>query len=139
MDFAYGPRLHGTVAATLAGTSAHLLVHDSRTLEVAQYHHLPHSLIERIDEVESVADLAARQDYSRFNSEYPQRFAAFTGFLARNGLPSAYSGSGAALAAFDASLSRAENANGVVSDSRPRPGVRQVLGRVRRALRGRVN
>ena len=136
MDFAYGPRLHGTVAATLAGTPAHLLVHDSRTLEVAQYHHLPHTLIERIDEVGSVSDLVAQQDYSRFNAAYPELFSRFTGFLGRNGLPNAYTGSGAALAAFDASTEPAARAKGVVSDTRSTPTLRQVLGRVRRKLAG---
>ena len=137
MDFAYGPRLHGTVAATLAGTSAHLLVHDSRTLEIARHHHLPHTLIERIEEVGSAADLAARQDYTAFNADYPDRFATFTGFLARNALPNAYAGSRTALAALEAAVARAADARGVVSDSRPRPGLRQVLGRVRRAVLGR--
>ena len=134
MDFAYGPRLHGTVAATLAGTSAHLLVHDSRTLEVAQYHHLPHTLIERLDEIGSVTDLAARQDYSSFNADYPELFSRFTAFLGRNGLSNAYTGSGAALAALDASTEAAANAKGVLSDVRPGPTLRQVLGRVRRSL-----
>jgi len=134
MDFAYGPRLHGTVAATLAGTSAHLLVHDSRTLEVAQYHHLPHTLIERLDEIGSVTDLAALQDYAHFNADYPELFSRFTAFLGRNGLPNAYTGSGAALAALDASTEAAANAKGVLSDVRPGPTLRQVLGRVRRSL-----
>lgn len=134
MDFAYGPRLHGTVAATLAGTSAHLLVHDSRTLEIAHHHHLPHTLIERLDEVRSVDDLVARQDYTAFNAEYPELFARFTAFLGRNGLRNAYEGDRTALAAFDASTERAASAAGVVSNTRPRRTLRQTLGRVRRAV-----
>jgi hypothetical protein len=72
-----------------------------------------------------------------FNAEYPQKFAQFTGFLARNGLPSAYSGNGAALAEFDASIENAARATGVVSDARPRPGLRQRLGQLRRNLTGK--
>jgi hypothetical protein len=134
MDFAYGPRLHGTVAATLAGTSAHLLVHDSRTLEIAQHHHLPYTLIERLGEVGSAHDLAARQDYTAFNAAYPELFARFTAFLGRNGLANAYEGENPALTAFDASTEHAANARGVLSNTRPRPTLRQVLGKVRRSL-----
>ena len=130
-------RMEAALAATLAGTPAHLLVHDSRTLEVAQYHHLPHTLIERIHEVGSVTDLVAQQDYSRFNTAYPELFSRFTCFLGRNGLPNAYTGSGAALAAFDASTETAARARGVLSDTRSAPTLRQVLGRVRRSLTGR--
>lgn len=113
-DFALGPRLHGTVAATLAGTSAHLLVHDSRTLEIAEHHGLPHTLTDDLGSV-SAADLAARQDYSTFNASYPELFGRFTDFLARNGLRSAYDAPGEALRAFDASLEKPARAEGVVS------------------------
>lgn len=137
-DFAFGPRLHGTVAATLAGTSAHLLVHDSRTLEVAQFHSLPHSLIERIDEISSAHDVAARQDYSRYHSEYPALFANFVDFLARNQLRSGYTDGGTALAAFDASIEKPSRAAAVVSAvpaQQPREGLmRRVKRVVRRVL-----
>lgn len=115
MDFAFGPRLHGTVAATLAGTSAHLLVHDSRTLEIAELHHLPHTLTEDLGSVRSAADLAARQDYTAFNAAYPELFGRFRAFLERNSLRSAYDGPQEALAAFDASLEPAAKAPGVIS------------------------
>jgi hypothetical protein len=115
MDFSFGPRLHGTVAATLAGTPAHLLVHDSRTLEIADYHHLPHTLTENLTDVRSAVDLAQRQDYSAFNSAYPELFGRFTQFLERNALHSAYDNPGAALEAFDASLEAPARAAGVVS------------------------
>lgn len=115
VDFAFGPRLHGTVAATLAGTSAHLLVHDSRTLEIAEHHHLPHTLTDDLGSVRSAADLAARQDYTAFNEAYRELFHRFTAFLERNDLRTAYDAPGAALEAFDASLEPAAQAKGVVS------------------------
>jgi hypothetical protein len=134
MDFAFGPRLHGTVAATLAGTSAHLLVHDSRTLEIAEHHHLPHTLTDDLGSVRSAADLAARQDYSAFNAAYRELCGRFTGFLERNSLRSAYDEPGAALEAFDASLESPARVPGVVSAQGVPANLRErVVARVRRA------
>jgi hypothetical protein len=134
-DFAYGPRLHGTVAAVLSGTPAHLLVHDSRTLEVAQHHHLPHSLTRDVDASTTARGLAADVDYSAFNAAYRDRFDAFVDFLERNGLRSAYrDGSGAALAAFDASIEPAAAARGVISGAPRRRTARQLAGTARRRL-----
>lgn len=133
IDFAFGPRLHGTVAATLAGTSAHLLVHDSRTLEIAELHQLPHTLTEDLGSVGSAADLAARQDYTAFNAAYPALFEQFTTFLRRNGLRPAYDRPGA-LPAFDASLEPAARAAGVVSAQGVPSGWRERLAaRLRRS------
>lgn len=127
VDFAYGPRLHGTVAATLAGTPAHLLVHDSRTLEVAEHHHLPHTATDQLDGVTAV-DLAAQHDYSEFNAAYPELYGRFVSFLARNELRSAHDQAGPALAAFDASLEPATQAKGVRSNEGARPTLRRRLG-----------
>ncbi len=44
-DFAYGTRFHGNVAALLGRTPALLLAHDSRTLELAEYHRMPYTLM----------------------------------------------------------------------------------------------
>ncbi len=39
-DLTFGSRLHGNIAAVLAGTPALLVTKDSRTKELAEYHHL---------------------------------------------------------------------------------------------------
>lgn len=135
-DFAFGPRLHGTVAATLAGTPAHLLVHDSRTLEVAQYHQLPHSLIEKLTSTDSASALAERTDYEAFNAAYPELLNRFVDFLTSNGLPNAYTRPGKALSDFDQSLATATSATGVLSAAKPPSTLRQRLGRIKRRLLG---
>ena len=44
-DFVFGTRIHGGIAALLAGTPATVLAHDSRTLELARYFAIPHRLL----------------------------------------------------------------------------------------------
>jgi polysaccharide pyruvyl transferase WcaK-like protein len=44
-DFVFGTRLHGGIAAVLAGTPAHLIAHAARTLELAQFRELAHLAI----------------------------------------------------------------------------------------------
>jgi hypothetical protein len=85
-EFAFGTRLHGNIAAVVAGTPAYLLTFDSRTTEVARHHGLPHA---RLGSVEADVDPAAlyeRADFSEFNTRQPELFDAYTGFLEKNDL-----------------------------------------------------
>lgn len=85
-DFSFGTRIHGNIVALSAGTPAHVLVHDARTLELAQFHDIPHTLVPRLPARVDVADLYAESDYTAFNAGHPARFRAFADFLERNGL-----------------------------------------------------
>ena len=85
-DFAYGTRFHGNVAALLAGTPAMMLAHDSRTLELAEYHRMPHRVQPHFDEPVSVEELYEATDLAPFNEALPERFGRYTAFLERNGL-----------------------------------------------------
>jgi hypothetical protein len=84
--FAYGTRFHGNVAALLGGTPAHLLAHDSRTLELAEYHRMPFTVMPELSADLRVEDLYAATDMSVFNAELPHGFERFTAFLERNRL-----------------------------------------------------
>ena len=64
-DFSFGTRIHGNIASLLAGTPAVLLAHDSRTLELAHYHQIPHRLIDQLPERPDAAQLYAEADWSR--------------------------------------------------------------------------
>lgn len=84
-DFAFGTRLHGSIAALLAGTPAHLVAHDSRTLELADYFDIPSTKItsdEKLDPIE----VYARSDFSKMISGHGARFDAYKAFLTKNGL-----------------------------------------------------
>ena len=89
-DFSFGTRIHGTIAAILAGTPALLLAHDSRTLELAQYHGIPHLQIKNVSPDIDALEMFEQADYSHFHARVPEVFARFTAFLEKNGLPHVY-------------------------------------------------
>jgi hypothetical protein len=85
-DFAYGTRFHGNVAALLGRTPALLLAHDSRTLELADYHQMPYRVMPELSADLKVEELYESTDMTAFNAELPQGFDRYTTFLERNGL-----------------------------------------------------
>jgi hypothetical protein len=89
-DFAVGTRLHGNVAGLLADIPSMLLVHDSRTHELAEFHDLPRRPVVDLAAAPSAEDLYAAFDPTAFNDVYPKRFAGFVEFLDRNGLHHVY-------------------------------------------------
>jgi hypothetical protein len=90
MDFSFGTRIHGNIAAILAGTPAYVFAHDSRTLELARYFDIPHRLMRDVPPDVDAADLYAEADYAALVSGHADRFATFTAFLARHGLRHAW-------------------------------------------------
>lgn len=100
MDFSFGTRIHGSIAAVLAGTPAMVLAHDSRTLELARYFDIPHRLLRDVPADIDAADLYAEADFTAFHAGHAARMEVFTGFLATHGLDHAFAHPGAA-EAFD--------------------------------------
>jgi hypothetical protein len=88
--FAFGTRIHGNIAAVLAGTPAVLLAHDSRVLELADYHGLPRTTIAEVGTEVDAAELYEFADFERFHRQHPENFTRFTEFLERNGLEHVY-------------------------------------------------
>lgn len=84
--FAFGTRLHGNIAALVAGTPAYVVVHDSRTLECARYFGIPHRPISKVGPDTDAAELYEEADFSALNRGHAERFARFAGFLQRHGL-----------------------------------------------------
>ncbi|CAM3890459.1 polysaccharide pyruvyl transferase family protein [Castellaniella denitrificans] len=88
-DFVFGTRLHGNIAGILGGTPAHLIAHDSRTIELANYHGIPYT------EYDSGSDFLAEDmfrdtSYEKFNDLMEDRFNVFLDFLRENNLSTAY-------------------------------------------------
>ncbi len=89
-DFSFGTRIHGNIAALVAGTPAYVLAHDSRTLELARYYDIPHRTIHRVSRRTDAADLYDEADYSAFNAGVAPRFEQFARFLGDHGLRHVY-------------------------------------------------
>ena len=84
--FAFGSRIHGNIAAILAGTPAYVLAHDSRTLELARYFGIPHRALRAGAPVVDAADLYEEADYASLNEGHAARFAVMQAYLRRHGL-----------------------------------------------------
>jgi hypothetical protein len=100
IDFSFGTRIHGTIAALLAGTPAVVLAHDSRTLELARYFEIPHRQLRDVPPDIDPADLHAEADFTALHDGHAERFATMIRYLAANGLDNVFAHDGAA-AAFD--------------------------------------
>ncbi|MFF2650637.1 polysaccharide pyruvyl transferase family protein [Streptomyces sp. NPDC058045] len=85
-DFSFGSRIHGNIAALLAGVPATVLCGDSRTLELARYFEIPHRKLSAATAELDPAELYEQADFGAFNRNHKERFDRFTGFLDRNGL-----------------------------------------------------
>ncbi|WP_329409801.1 polysaccharide pyruvyl transferase family protein [Streptomyces sp. NBC_00704] len=102
-DFSFGSRIHGNIAALLAGTPATVLAFDSRTLELCRYFEIPHRLLSEAPEDLDPAALYEESDFSALTGNHKGRFDRFTAFLDRNGLRNTFThGDGGA--AFDKRL-----------------------------------
>lgn len=88
IDVAFGTRIHGNVAALLAGRPAYVLAHDSRTLELARYFEIPHTDVSGPRGVTDInaAELFMKADYSAMKRNHASRLRATCAFLERNGL-----------------------------------------------------
>jgi hypothetical protein len=94
-DFSFGTRIHGTIAALLAGTPGVVVAHDSRTLELARYFDIPHRTIREVGPETDAADLYAAADYTALNEGHAARWATFESYLARHGVDHAFDHDGA--------------------------------------------
>jgi len=102
-DFAYGTRIHGNIAALLAGTPSVVLVHDSRTLELSRYFELPHQMLRDVPADIDPQELADAADFAPMFAGHRERFSRLSAFLDKNSLENTYS-HGDRGAAFEAHL-----------------------------------
>lgn len=133
-DFVFGTRIHGTIAALLAGTPAYVFAHDSRTLELAEYFAIPHRRMADVPPDVDAAELHAEADFQVFNEGHAARFATFADYLERHGLEHVFR-PGQDTLAFGRQLQATPFPPAVTARQTRR--LRRALRRLRNAPRGR--
>lgn len=88
-DFSFGTRIHGNIAALLAGVPSLTIPHDSRTAELAEYHQLPRYAPAR-EEFMTVAQLVEWFSADAMNRATRPNFERLRSFLHENGLESIF-------------------------------------------------
>ncbi|MEV7422767.1 MULTISPECIES: polysaccharide pyruvyl transferase family protein [unclassified Streptomyces] len=133
-DFSYGTRIHGNIAALLAGTPAVVLAHDSRTLELCRYYGIPHRMLAGLPADVHPEELYEQADFSGLVDGHKERFDRFTAFLDKNSLENTFThGDGGA--AYDARLSALDLPSSVeVWDGSDDGALRYRISRLREQL-----
>lgn len=104
-DFSFGSRIHGNIAALLAGVPSTVLCSDSRTLELCRYFGIPHRKISETPKNIDPAELYEAADFGELVNGHKERFLRFTGFMEKNGLENTFH-HGDSGKAFDALLAK---------------------------------
>ena len=86
VDLSIGTLIHGNMAAVLAGTPVYVIASDSRVLELAQYHNIPHITEDKFNFSKSVRDIYEETDFSTVTKGHKERYENFIDFLKVNGL-----------------------------------------------------
>ncbi|MFI7497857.1 polysaccharide pyruvyl transferase family protein [Streptomyces sp. NPDC049687] len=89
-DFSFGSRIHGNIAALLAGTPVTVLCGDSRTLELCRYFEIPHRQLDKVPSDVDAAVLYEEADFGALTGNHRERFDRFTSFLDKNGLENTF-------------------------------------------------
>jgi hypothetical protein len=85
--FSYGTRLHGNIAAMIAGVRAMWIVHDMRLKEVLDHFRLPSIAYKDVKNGVDLEALFDRADYSECAKIYPDRYRTLYEYVDRAGLP----------------------------------------------------
>ncbi len=85
-DASVGGRFHGNLIALTNGVPAYIIVHDSRTREMAETMAIPHCGVEEIASPEDIFERLRSADYEAFERTYVRMYDRYAAFLAKNGL-----------------------------------------------------
>lgn len=89
-DLSFGARLHGNIAATIAGTPSILIPKDGRMRELTEYHHLTHIWAKDIKDDTSIWNLIEKVDFHQVSKYQTANFERFIGFLNKNNIDHIY-------------------------------------------------
>lgn len=84
-DFSLGTCIHGTIAAIQAGIPAVLIVIDSRTRELAEFHNIPHIYPNELEN-KSLVDIYKKTNFDSIYIGHGERLENYINFLKLNEL-----------------------------------------------------
>ena len=87
INYVYGGRVHGSIAAIMAGIPAKMVVGDCRTHEIADYFGIPACKNEAFPTDGDLYEEYVSTDYREFLRNFPRRLRNFEAFLSCTGLP----------------------------------------------------
>lgn len=86
VDLSIGTRIHGSIAAVLAGTPTFVIATDARVVELARYHNIPFKTPREFDFSKSVKEIYKETDFTSVFKGHKERYENFADFLRANGL-----------------------------------------------------
>lgn len=86
-DFNFGSRIHGNIAAVLAGVPCWIFAGDCRVKELADYHHIPCITANDLTEDMDVFSQYEKTDYSQVLAGHGERLTHYLDFLDANKVP----------------------------------------------------
>lgn len=82
--FSCGSRIHGNIAATLAGVPSKVFYRDARTRELAEFFELPCAA--GYDRNKTLYEVYCETDYTAFNTHFAEKFHNFENFMTSHGI-----------------------------------------------------
>lgn len=93
-ELSFGSRIHGNIAALLAGTPCYIIVSDQRIMELVEYHHIPHLLMKDLNKDTSIFKLHEKADFTAIHKGHTEHFMIYLDFLKKNQLRTIYNENG---------------------------------------------
>ncbi len=85
-DFSFGTRFHGNMVALQSGVPALWIVHDTRTMELCDYHALPYLMLEDVEKMTDISQLLEATDYALFEKAYGENYARLYSYVDDSGI-----------------------------------------------------
>lgn len=90
-DLSIGCRMHGNIAAILAGTPTVIIPHDMRMRELIEYHKLPHILPKDLFKCGDLSEALSKVDFDAMFTHHQENFERYGKFLKINNIDNIFS------------------------------------------------
>lgn len=92
IDYSFGSRIHGNIAAVVSGVPAFVFTPDTRTEELCRFGNIPFMPLRDLKGGEDIRGILEKQDFRAVCRGHKERFQHYVDFLNRNGVKHIYAG-----------------------------------------------